>query len=139
MNNDHQQGGAWVLTDVTLIIKGSELDPDEVTKELDIQPTAVRPPGPDRWGPPGEVDGQWRLQCNEHSTRILSEQLDTILTAAESRSNKLKAFLLEGFKVTLTIGGYADSDSQIILSPAELSRVARLGIPLILAPSLSER
>lgn len=139
MNSDHQQGASWVLTDVSLVVRGHDLDPDTVTGKLNLQPTGTRSPGPSRWGPPGDIDGEWRLQCDERSTRRFSEQLETILTAVEPHSEDLMELLANGISVTLTIRGYVDNDSQIILTPEEMRRVARLGIPLILAPSTSER
>ncbi|MET9377077.1 DUF4279 domain-containing protein [Streptomyces sp. NPDC003035] len=139
MNADHQQGAAWVLTDVSLVVRGPDLDPDEVSKKLNIEPTGTRPPGPSRWGPPGDVDGEWRLQCDERSTRVFPEQLDTILTAVEPHAEDVRGLLANGISVTLTIRGYVDNDSQIALTPEQMRRVARLGVPLALAPSTSER
>jgi hypothetical protein len=123
VNASDWQGATWVLTSVSLIIRGPNLDPD------------ARPPG----RPPRELDGQWRLQCDEHSTRIFSEQLDAVLTAAEPHSRYLNELLGSGLHVALTVRGYVDNDSQISLTSEEMRRVARFGIPLILKPSTSDR
>jgi hypothetical protein len=139
VNADHQQGAAWALTDVSLVVRGPDLDPDEVTKKLNIQPTGTRLPGPSRWGPPGDVDGEWRLQCDERSTRVFPEQLDTILTAVEPHADDVRELPANDLSVTLAIRGYVDNDSQIALTPEQMRRVARLGVPLTLAPSTSER
>ncbi|MFJ8670240.1 DUF4279 domain-containing protein [Streptomyces sp. NPDC093600] len=136
---DHQRGGTWALPDVSLVVRGPELDPDEVTRKLTLQPTGTRPPGPSRWGRPGDVDGEWRLQCDERSTRVFSEQLDTVLTAVEPHSGAVSELLASGLSVTLTIRGYVGDDSRIALTAEQLRRVARLGVPLTLAPSTSER
>ncbi|UUN27462.1 DUF4279 domain-containing protein [Streptomyces sp. FIT100] len=122
-----------------MIIKKSDLDPEAITQRLGIEPSATRAPGPDRWGPPGDTDGQWRLQCDERTTRIFSEQLDVILKAAEGCAQILAMLRSEGFEVTLVVRGYADNDSQLSIPAAGMARISRLGVPLTLRPSLSER
>ncbi|WP_328860944.1 DUF4279 domain-containing protein [Streptomyces sp. NBC_00306] len=139
MNQQARPGESWTLTDVTLLIQKPDLDPEDVTRRLDIQPSAVRNPGVDRWGPPGETSGQWRLQCDERTTRTFSEQLHFILAAAEGRTSVLQSLNAEGCEISIVIGGYAANDSQLSLTAAELIRLARLDIPLTLTPSLSER
>jgi hypothetical protein len=139
MNANHQQGTSWVLTDVALVVRGPGLDPDDVTRRLNLRPTGVRRPGPDQRGALGGDDGQWRLQCDERTTRVFSEQFDTILTAAEPHARDMHELMANGNSVTLTVSGYVDNDSQITLTPEQMRRVARLGIPLTLSPSNSER
>ncbi|MBT2367124.1 DUF4279 domain-containing protein [Streptomyces sp. ISL-10] len=124
---------------MSLVVKGHDLDPDTVTSKLDLQPTGTRSPGHSRWGSPADINGEWRLRCDERSTRRFSEQLETILTAVEPHSKDLIELLANDISVTLTIRGYVDNDSQIILTPEEIRRVARLGIPVVFAPSTSER
>ncbi|MFK4224075.1 DUF4279 domain-containing protein [Streptomyces sp. NPDC019890] len=139
MSKDFLVGESWVLTDVTLIIKKSDLDPDVITARLGLKPSAVRPPGPDRWDPRGDTDGQWRLQCDERTTRVFSEQLDAILRAAEGCDRILASMKVEGFDISLAVGGYADNDSQLSFSASEMTRISRLGLPLVLTPNLNER
>ncbi|MER5806776.1 DUF4279 domain-containing protein [Streptomyces sp. NPDC002033] len=132
-------GNPWVLTDVSLVVKRGDLDPDSVTARLGLQPTAVRMPGLDRWGPPGEVDGQWRLQCDDRTTREFSEQLDNILISAERCAAQLKEMMAEGFEVYLAIYGFANHESRVFFSSLAISRIASLGVPLVLTPNLNER
>ncbi|PRH77508.1 hypothetical protein C6N75_19915 [Streptomyces solincola] len=137
-----QDGAAkpWAVPATDFIIQGSELNPDHVTAFLGIEPTKANPPGDDPWGPPGRQDGRWVLGCDEWSTRDLSEQLDTVLTPVEARSGLVHSLLAEpGVRAVIRISGYAENDAQIMLSAAEVLRLARLGVPLVLAPSLSER
>ncbi|NUK20290.1 DUF4279 domain-containing protein [Streptomyces lunaelactis] len=124
---------------MTLAIKKGDLDPGEITRRLNLQPSAVRLPGPDRWDPRGDTDGQWRLQCDERTTKVFSEQLDVILSAIEGQAQILGALKVEGCNVELAVSGYGDNDSQLSFSNSEMARVSRLGIPLTLTPSLSER
>ncbi|MER5984737.1 DUF4279 domain-containing protein [Streptomyces sp. NPDC001787] len=121
------------------MVKKSDLDPDEVTARLGLEPTAVRAPGEDRWGPPGEIDGQWRLQCDERTTRKLSEQLDEILLLAEHCAPQLREMMAEGCEVCLAVHGFADNDSRAFFSSPVVSRVASLGVPLLLKPNLNAR
>ncbi|MGW7430153.1 DUF4279 domain-containing protein [Streptomyces sp. NPDC054861] len=139
MTADQQQGAIWALPDVSLVVRGPELDPEEVSRKLALQPTGTREPGPSRWGPPGDVDGEWRLQCDERSTRVFSEQLDTVLTAVEPHAGAVGELMADGLCVTLTVRGYVGNDAQIALTPEQMRRVALLGVPLTLAPSTSER
>ncbi|MGY3680412.1 DUF4279 domain-containing protein [Streptomyces sp. TE33382] len=134
-----QAGGEWVLTDVSLVVKKSDLDPDTVTARLGLEPTAVRPPGQDRWGPPGEIDGQWRLQCDERTARKLSEQLDEILPLVERCAPQLREMMAEGFEICLAVHGFADNDSRAFFSSTVVSRIASLGVPLVLKPNLNAR
>ncbi|MFJ5221833.1 DUF4279 domain-containing protein [Streptomyces sp. NPDC088400] len=124
---------------MTLVVRKSDLDPDAITERLGLQPSAVRMPGIDRWNPQGETDGQWRFQCDERTTRNFSEQLDVVLRASETCAQVLAMLSAEGCNVSLSIGGFADNDSQISFSAHEMVRISRLGIPLILTPNLNER
>lgn len=139
MKSELRSGESWTLTDVTLVVRKSDLDPDAVTERLGLQPSSVRMPGIDRWDPKGETDGQWRYQCDERTTRVFSEQLDVVLRASERCARVLAALGAEGCNVALSIGGFADNDSQLSLSVHEMARISRLGIPLILIPNLNER
>ncbi|MER7046044.1 DUF4279 domain-containing protein [Streptomyces jumonjinensis] len=123
---------------MALVIKGPDLYPDRVTERLCLQPTSSGPPGVDRWIP-GDTDGRWSLECDNRITRIFSEQLDHVLSAAESRTEALASLRSEGHTVMLTVWGYADHDSQLAFSASDIARIARLNIPLRLSQSLSDR
>ncbi|MFD3652530.1 DUF4279 domain-containing protein [Streptomyces sp. NPDC058620] len=130
----------WTLTDVTLVVKKSDLDPGHVTEFLGLQPSAVKAPGFDRWAPPGgDTDGQWRLRCDEHTTRNFTEQVDIILQAAERRAKELASLRSEGCETLLAVEGFADNDSQISFSAQAMGRICRLGLSLKLTPNLNER
>ncbi|MEU1279774.1 DUF4279 domain-containing protein [Streptomyces sp. NPDC005805] len=131
-------GYTWVLTRVELVLSSPELDPDDVTRRLGLQPTGALRPGPRRWNP-GDTSGYWGFENSERSARSLREQLDEVLSAAESCLGPLREILREGVEASVTIHGYADNDSEIVFSPTEMDRMARLGIPLVLSPSLNER
>jgi Domain of unknown function (DUF4279) len=139
MKSELRPGESWTLTDVTLVVRKRDLDPDAVTERLGLRPSSVRIPGIDRWDPKGETDGQWRFQCDERTTRIFSEQLDVVLRASERCARVLATLSAEGCTILLAIGGFADNDSQISFSAHEMVRISRLGIPLILTPNLNER
>ncbi|MEU9980528.1 DUF4279 domain-containing protein [Streptomyces sp. NPDC050856] len=129
----------WKLTDVALVIKKADLDPGEVTARLDLQPSAVKSPGIDRWNPGGGAEGQWRYQCDERTATDFSAQLDIVLKAAEQRSHILASLQEEGFEVFLLVGGFAAHDARLPFSSAELQRIARLNMSLRLLPNLNER
>ncbi|MER6200938.1 DUF4279 domain-containing protein [Streptomyces sp. NPDC001586] len=131
--------GAWVLTDVALVVEKGDLDPDAVTARLGLQPTAVRFPGVDRWGPPGDVAGRWRLTCDERTTRDLSGQLEHVLSAAEGCAVPLREMRAEGCDVRLAVYGFAGHGSHLLIPAPMISRVARLGLPLILTPNMNDR
>ena len=140
MGADRQDGTGWVLTSVALVVRGPELDPDALTARLaPLRPTGTRPPGPSRWARPGDVDGEWRLQCDERTARDFATQLDAVLTAAESRRERWRELRDEGLSVAVVVRGYAGHDTRLALGAEELRRVARLGLSLSLAPSTSER
>ncbi|MEV7870220.1 DUF4279 domain-containing protein [Streptomyces sp. NPDC088124] len=127
------------MTDVTLVVKKDDLDPDSVTARLGLQPSAVRLPGVDRWDPGGDADGQWRLQCDERTTRIFSEQLDVILRAAEGCARVLEMLRAEGCETTIIVSGFAGNDSQIVFSGDEMARISRLQTAVKIIPNINER
>ncbi|MFI8965550.1 DUF4279 domain-containing protein [Streptomyces sp. NPDC053493] len=139
MDAERQDGARWTLTSVALVVRGPELDPEALTARLGLEPTGTRPPGPSRWGRPGDVDGEWRLQCDERTARAFAAQLDTVLAAAEPHRESWRALTAEGLSVSLVVRGYVDNDAQLALSVAQMRRVADLGLPLTLTPSTSER
>ncbi|WP_432067371.1 DUF4279 domain-containing protein [Streptomyces sp. C10-9-1] len=135
----NNEPNTWVLTDVALVIRGATLVPNEVTKLLQLEPTAVRQPGPDPLGYVPDTAGQWRLQSDDLSTKTLSGQLDAVMSSIEPRLSDLQELVARGADACIRITGHAGNDSQIVLAAAEMERIARLGIPLSLSPSLSER
>ncbi|MEU0272793.1 DUF4279 domain-containing protein [Streptomyces sp. NPDC006307] len=139
MGDDSKPAGHWRLTDVALVIRKADLDPDTITARLDLPPSAVKAPGIDRWNPGGDTDGQWRYQCDERTTRRFSEQLDIVLKAAEQRGPILGSLQQEGFDLALLVRGFASHDAHVLFSPLEMQRIARLNMPLSLVPSLNER
>lgn len=129
----------WVLTDVSLVVKGSDLRPDEVTRFLGVRPTGVREPGPSQWGRPGEVDGQWSVSHDEHVSRDFHEQLDGILSVAEATRAELGQLAEQGYEVTVDLYGFAGNDCSLALRPEEITRIALLGFPLRVAANMNER
>ncbi|MGW2437158.1 DUF4279 domain-containing protein [Streptomyces sp. MT206] len=140
MNSISQRSAhPWVLTSASLVVKKSDLDPDAVSARLGLRPTAVRLPGADRWGPPGEVDGRWRLTCDERTTRDPTGQLEHLLSEAEGCASQLRMMQTEGFEVHLEIHGFAEHGSQFLVPAPLFSRISRLGVPLTLTPNLNAR
>ncbi|PAZ13963.1 hypothetical protein CLM62_21010 [Streptomyces sp. SA15] len=129
----------WVLTDVSLDIAGGDLQPEEITSFLGIEPTGVRNPGPSKWHRPGDVDGLWGITCNEHITRDFHEQLDNILSIVESKRTELTVLTERGYEVVVSIYGFAGNDCTLALQPEEVKRIALLGFPLRVAANMNER
>jgi hypothetical protein len=129
----------WVLTDVSLVVKGADLRPAEITSFLGIEPTGVREPGPDRWGRPDETDGEWGINCNSNVSRDFHEQLDTVLATAESKRAELVHLAERGYEVIVDVYGFAGNDCSLALRPEELRRIALLGFPLQVAANMNER
>ncbi|MEC4016980.1 DUF4279 domain-containing protein [Streptomyces sp. H27-D2] len=139
MSIDGHEPRTWVLTDVSLVIKSPDLAPDAVTRQLALTPTNTRQPGPDRWDPDGDSDGQWRMQSDEHTSRVFSEQLAAILTAAESKRKEILSLEASGCEVFLAVHGYSSNDAILNFSSEEIKRISDLNIPLEIQPSLSDR
>ncbi|MFI6039420.1 DUF4279 domain-containing protein [Streptomyces sp. NPDC051315] len=129
----------WVLTDVSLVIKGRDLRPEEITPFLGIEPTGVRDPGPSKWDRPGEIDGQWRISCDEHTSRDFHEQLDNILSVVERKRTELRQLAGRGYAVTVSLFGFSGNESTLALRSEEIKRIALLGFPLRVAANMNER
>lgn len=129
----------WVLTDVSLVVKGRDLRPEEVTPFLELEPTGFRDPGPGQWDDPSDVDGQWRIGCDERTSRDFREQLDTVLSVAERKRVELRQLADRGYEVTISLFGFAGNDATLSLEPEEIKRIALLGFPLRVAASMNER
>ncbi|MEU6599021.1 DUF4279 domain-containing protein [Streptomyces flaveolus] len=129
----------WVLTEVSLVIKGRDLHPEEITPFLAIEPTGVRNPGLSKWDRPGEIDGQWRISCDERTTRDFHEQLDNILSIAERKRTELGQLAEQGYEVTVNLFGFSGNDSTLALHSEEIKRIALLGFPLKVAANMNER
>ncbi|MEU1193260.1 DUF4279 domain-containing protein [Streptomyces sp. NPDC005859] len=129
----------WVLTDVTLMISGGDLQPEEMTSLLGIEPTGVRNPGPSKWARPGDVDGLWSISCDEHVSRDFHEQMNNILSTMESKRTELVQLAGRGYGVTVEVYGFAGNDCSLALQPEELKRIALLGFPLRVAANMNER
>ncbi|MFI1835121.1 DUF4279 domain-containing protein [Streptomyces olivaceoviridis] len=129
----------WVLTEVSLVIKGRDLHPEEITPFLGLEPTGVRNPGPSKWDRPGEIDGQWRISCDERTSRDFHEQLDSILSIAERKRTELRQLAEQGYEVAVSLFGFSGNDSTLALESEEIKRIALLGFPLRVAASMNER
>lgn len=129
----------WVLTDVSLAVKGLDLQPEEITSFLGVEPTGVRNPGPSKWDRPGRVHGEWGINCNSNSNRDFHEQLGGILSTAESKRTELAQLVERGYEVTVEIYGFSGNDCTLVLRPEEVERIALLGFPLRVAANMNER
>ncbi len=131
----------WVLTDVSLVIKGGDLRPEEITSLLGIEPNSVRNPGPSqsKWDRSGEVDGVWEISCDEHTTRDFHQQLDNILATAEQKRTQLTQLAEQGYDVTVSVYGFAGNDCTLTFQPEEVRRITLLGFPLTVAANMNER
>ncbi|MFF1406341.1 DUF4279 domain-containing protein [Streptomyces sp. NPDC058294] len=129
----------WVLTEVSLVIKGRDLRPENITSFLGVEPTGVRNPGPSKWDRPGEIDGQWRISCDERTSRDFHEQLDSILSVAEGKRTELGQLVEQGYEVTVNLFGFSGNDCTLALQPEEIKRIALSSLPLRVAASMSER
>ncbi|WP_426569038.1 DUF4279 domain-containing protein [Streptomyces canus] len=136
---DVREERCWVLTDVSLVIRGGDLRPEEITPFLGVEPTGVRNPGRSAWDRPGEVDGQWRVSCDERTSRDFHEQLDSILSTVERKRTELRQLAERGYEVTVSLFGFSGNHSVLALRPEEIRRIALLGFPLRVAASLNER
>ncbi|WP_432038590.1 DUF4279 domain-containing protein [Streptomyces cucumeris] len=134
-----QSKGPWVLTDVSLIMEGPELEPEFVTSLLKIQPTGKRRPGPDRWRPDGDENGLWILRCNEHLSRDLLEQMKWVLSRIEPRAAELRNLMTSGYETRLRVYGFVGSGSTFQLPVDLISRIALLGVPLEVVTNTNER
>ncbi|MET8766159.1 DUF4279 domain-containing protein [Streptomyces sp. NPDC004658] len=130
---------SWVLTEVSLVIKGRDLRPEEITPFLAVEPTGVRNPGLGKWDRPGETDGRWRISCDERTSRDFHEQLDRILSLAERKRTELRQLAGQGYEVAVSLFGFSGNDAALALRSDEIKRIARLGFPLRIAASMSER
>ncbi len=130
---------SWVLTEVSLVIKGRDLRPEEITSFLAIEPTGVRNPGLGKWDRPGETDGQWRISCDERTSRDFHAQLDRILSVAERKRTELRRLAERGYEVTVSLFGFSGNGSTLALQSEEIQRIALLGFPLRVVASMNER
>ncbi|WP_267242797.1 DUF4279 domain-containing protein [Streptomyces sp. PR69] len=139
MADKDRLGESWTLTTVSIEVETGDVDPEVVTQRLGLTPTGVWRPDAGIQSIKSEIGAYWLLECDDRTTRVFSEQLDEILKAAERVSSKLSELQDEGFAVALVIRGYADHDSQLLISASNMMRISRLGIPLVMQPSLSDR
>ncbi|MFD9208708.1 DUF4279 domain-containing protein [Streptomyces sioyaensis] len=135
MSTDHLSTQPWVLTQVTVVISKSDLDPEEVTRRLSLTPTDVLQPGTDARYP----DGEWRLKFGDRISRDFSQQLDAALLALDPQRSTLHDLVSEGCEVLLTAYGFADHNSTIELAARDVERISQLGIPFALIPNINSR
>ncbi len=128
----------WVLTDVSLVIEREGLDPGEVTARLGVSPTNSAAPGEDRRSANPAI-GFWMLECDERVSRVFSEQLKTVLEAAEVNVDELRRLQGEGCEVWISVYGFSGNESKLSFSAHDLARLAALGLPLRLVPNLNDR
>lgn len=129
---------SWVLTSVSLNIEGKNLDPGEVTGRLGITPTGSVAPGED-FRDPESIVGYWVLKFDEGYSRIFSEQLEAVLSAAEEGAEKIREMRREGRRVWVEVYGFSGNESKLSFSARDMARLAELGIPLRLTPNLNDR
>lgn len=125
----------WALTDVALVIKSRSLDSAMLTQRLGLTPTLVVEPGSD----PRDPSGEWRIQCDERTTRDFSEQLDFVLSGAVPVKEEILSLASEGYEVYLRVYGFTHHEAIIAFSQCEWNRISQLGIPLELAPNTNAR
>ncbi|MFI2187595.1 DUF4279 domain-containing protein [Streptomyces sioyaensis] len=139
MSTEPKTSHPWVLTDVSLIIKKVDLDPEAVSQRLGITPTGVYRPDQGSQERNRGREGIWRLQCDERTTRDFSEQLNTVLSATEEKRAEIRDLIAEGHEIHLSVYGFAGTGSVLPFSVRDLERISRLNLPLELAPNTNAR
>ncbi|MFD4786642.1 DUF4279 domain-containing protein [Streptomyces sp. NPDC058459] len=129
----------WLSTAVSFVVSGHDLQPEEVTALLGIEPTGTRSPGPSRWSRPGDTDGLWGIRCDSNLTHDFREQLAHVLSIMESKKDELTRLVGRGYDVTVDFYGFAGNDCVLTLRPDEVERIAALGFPLKVAANMNER
>ncbi|MER6188048.1 DUF4279 domain-containing protein [Streptomyces sp. NPDC021056] len=138
MQYDYTEG-AWVETDVKLLIRKSDLDPDLLARELPLTPTAVSLPTDEsrRLGLPDE--GVWSLAVHKRLPGGIDDQLRELLQHIAPHAPSISSLTERGYEVSINVSGFVGRGSTFSLTPDVISQVAALNIPFIVSPSTSER
>jgi hypothetical protein len=122
-------------TVIHFTLEGVDLQPDEITQALGIEPTSAWTRGDARSGSHGKARGQrtgglWSLAapCSPYDT--LDIQLDTLLDQLETLPPALYD-LVQQFAASITIGYRTPTDMVgIHIDPSTLERLHRLRVAL---------
>ncbi|NNN37974.1 DUF4279 domain-containing protein [Streptomyces sp. S3(2020)] len=138
MQYDYTEG-AWVETDVKLLVRKSDLDPDLLARELPLTPTAVSLPtdGSRSLGLPDE--GVWSLAVHKRLPGGIDDQLRELLRQITPHASSISSLAARGYEVSINVSGFVGRGSTFSLAPDVISQVAALNIPFVVSPSTSER
>lgn len=106
---------------------GSTLDPDDFTRELNLQPThahragAVRAPGhPAIW-----QEGMWLLRSGVGESHEIAAQIDALLAALQKHKTMLLTRVRAGVQADIFVGLFPTAEQAGFELPADTIR--RLG------------
>jgi hypothetical protein len=126
-----EAGGPIDESGATLVVLGEELDPDEVTALLGVQPTHAFRQG-DRPGPrsPPSRHGGWMLEVRGQAPDGPEVQLRKLLMQLPT-SDAIWRELRERYRVNVSFGLHMEAWNRgFTLDPVDLGRIGRMGVPM---------
>lgn len=115
---------------------GHDLEPEEVSRLLGMEPTASHRRGDDRVGRPGEryseySEGLWAWRPGVSESEPLAVHLLAVVDVLEPKTATLQRLRKMGLRMDVFIGLFGpDTNFGFALSRELLGRVGRLGIDL---------
>lgn len=127
---------AQLETEVCLRIMGHDLDPLEISRLLELEPTAFHARGDQRTGASGKrysqyTEGLWAWAPGVDESEPVAEHLRMLVDVLERKATLLQRLRKLGLRMDIFIGLFGpDSNFGVSLSADLLERLGRLGVDL---------
>ena len=119
-------------------LRHPEIDPDEISQALEMEPATRWKVGEPMRGPQGKLgrfytDSYWASEARRGEDSELLDVIDADVTELEKRAAFLEKFWLSGGRITYYVSWFAsDRSGGEILPASTLGRLAALHIDLAL-------
>lgn len=133
-----QEQDSGVAVKAAFRVMGPDLDPAVVSQLLELEPTEAHRRGDPRVGKSGRrysdfAEGLWGWRTDLAKSEPLAEHLRALLDVLEPKAMAFQQLQEMGLRLDLFVGVFgSEGNFALILEQELLSRLARLGVDLVL-------
>ncbi|WP_280212023.1 DUF4279 domain-containing protein [Nocardia cyriacigeorgica] len=117
----------WTSTTSFLVVSREDLDPEEISGRLELEPTISL--APDKSRPFKNGAGLWSISADTR-TESTDAQLESLCSSTLAIRDRLESLREEGHTIELIVVGHVSGIHQIPIAPTTLRSLQRLNLPV---------
>ncbi|MBF6394919.1 DUF4279 domain-containing protein [Nocardia cyriacigeorgica] len=118
----------WTSTNTLLVVSRDDLDPSEVSRRLELEPTIALVPDKSRSFKNGA--GLWSIAASEGAGTSTDAQIEALSGFILPIRDQLESLRSDGYCIELLVIGHVTGIHQIKINPRTFRTLQRLDLPV---------